>query len=49
MTITELTDLLFHDADSLTIFMKGVTMQALFELTGLGFAALRTMKNNGNA
>jgi len=47
MTITELQDLLFHDADSATIFMRGVWMQATFELVGLGIAALRLMKNNG--
>jgi len=49
MTITELTDLLFHDADSVTIFMRGVWMQGMFEVIGLTIATLRLMRNNGNS
>jgi len=48
MTIQELTDLLFHDADSYEIFMRGVWMQALFELSGILIATIRLMRNHGN-
>jgi len=48
MTITELSDLLFHDLDSAQIFMRGVWMQAGFELAGLTIATIRLMKSNGN-
>lgn len=49
MTIQELTDLLFHDADSAEIFLKGFAMQAVFEITGLAIAALRKMKAGGDS
>jgi len=48
MTISELNDLLFHNLDAAEIFMRGVWMQAAFELVGLTIATIRLMKSHGN-
>jgi len=46
MTITELTDLLFHDIDSAEIFMRGVYLQGGFEIIGLMIATIRLMRTH---